>query len=446
MIRKILIANRGEIALRVIRACRDMEIISVAVYSQADEDAIHTLLADQSICIGSARSKDSYLNKNNIIQAACSLGVDAIHPGYGFLSEDPEFAKMCEDCGIIYVGPSSKVISMLGDKVVARITAKRARCPVVPGSDGALTDLQQAKTLAKEIGFPVMLKAVSGGGGRGIRRVDDLESLEKVYSLAKNEARECFGDDRIYMEKCIVSPRHIEVQILADSHGNVVHLFERDCSMQRRHQKVVEEAPSILVPDMVRKKICDSAVRVAKMSGYTGAGTVEFLLDNKNNFYFMEMNTRIQVEHTITEQITGIDIVREQIKIANGERLSFRQTDLSIKGHAIEFRINAEDTEKNFMPVPGKVETLNFPNGIGVRIDAAIYQDYTIPPFYDSMIAKLIVSGDTRQEAIARAKRALSEFIIDGVPTNVDYLSRLLNNEDYLKGGCDIDYMSTHKI
>lgn len=446
MIKKILIANRGEIALRVIRTCRDMQIISVAVYSTADEDAMHTCLADKSICIGGPRARDSYLNKNNILQAACSLGVDAIHPGYGFLSEDYEFVKMCEDCGIKLIGPSSAAIKLLGDKVMARMTAKKANCPVVPGSDNPLKDLDEAVELADSIGYPVMLKAVSGGGGRGIRKIDNKEDLIKNFPVARQEAQECFGDDRVYMEKCILNPRHIEVQILADNFGNVVHLFERDCSMQRRHQKVIEECPAIKIPEMVKRKMWSAAVRVAKQAGYTNAGTVEFLLDEKNQFYFMEMNTRIQVEHTITEKITGVDIVQEQIKIANGEKLSFRQNELLKNGHAIEFRINAEDVERGFIPVPGEVRALNFPGGIGVRLDTAVYQECSISPFYDSMIAKLIVHGQTREEAIARARRALSEFIIEGVPTNIEYLKRILNNKEYLEGGCNIDFMTTHEL
>lgn len=443
MFKKILIANRGEIALRVIRSCRDMSIISVGVYSTADSDAMHSLLSDESICIGPPRARDSYLNKNNILQAACNVGAEAIHPGYGFLSEDVEFSRMCERCGITMIGPRPEAVELLGDKAKARETAKKANCPVIPGSDGPVKSVQEAKKIAAKIGYPVMLKAVSGGGGRGIRMIETPEMLEKVYTPARMEAKECFGDDRVYVEKCILSPRHIEVQILADNFGNVVYMYERDCSLQRRHQKFLEECPSLAISDAMRKEMGEAAVRVAKSAGYTNAGTVEFLLDKDNRYYFMEMNTRIQVEHTITEQLTGKDIVRQQIRIAAGLPLDFKQENIFMHGHVIELRINAEDPYRNFAPCPGKIVALNLPGGIGVRVDTAIYQGYTIPPYYDSMIAKLIISGRNRIEAIERAKRALAEFIIDGVATNIEFLKTVLDNELFLSGKANVDFMES---
>lgn len=443
MFKKILIANRGEIALRVIRSCRDMSIISVGVYSTADSDAMHSLLSDESICIGPPRARDSYLNKNNILQAACNVGAEAIHPGYGFLSEDVEFSRMCERCGITMIGPRPEAVELLGDKAKARETAKKANCPVIPGSDGPVKSVQEAKKIAAKIGYPVMLKAVSGGGGRGIRMIETPEMLEKVYTPARMEAKECFGDDRVYVEKCILSPRHIEVQILADNFGNVVYMYERDCSLQRRHQKFLEECPSLAISDAMRKEMGEAAVRVAKSAGYTNAGTVEFLLDKDNRYYFMEMNTRIQVEHTITEQLTGKDIVRQQIRIAAGLPLDFKQENIFMHGHVIELRINAEDPYRNFAPCPGKIVALNLPGGIGVRVDTAIYQGYTIPPYYDSMIAKLVISGRNRIEAIERAKRALAEFIIDGVATNIEFLKTVLDNELFLSGKANVDFMES---
>lgn len=438
-----MIANRGEIALRVIRSCRDMSIISVGVYSTADSEAMHALLADQSVCIGSARAKDSYLNKNSILQAACSLGVDAIHPGYGFLSEDVEFSRMCEQCGIVMIGPRPEAVELLGDKAKARATAKAAGCPVIPGSDGEISGLEEALQIAEKIGYPVMLKAVSGGGGRGIRMIETPEKLEKAYAAARMEAKECFGDDRVYIEKCILGPRHIEVQILADNFGNVVYMYERDCSLQRRHQKFLEECPSPILSDKLRTEMGEAAVKVARQANYTNAGTVEFLLDKDNRFYFMEMNTRIQVEHAITEQLTNKDIVRQQIRIAANLPLDFKQENVFMHGHVMELRINAEDPRRNFAPCPGTITALNIPGGIGVRADTAIYQGYTIPPFYDSMIAKLIISGRNRTEAIERAKRALAEFIIDGITTNIEFLKAVLDDEAFLAGRANVDFMES---
>lgn len=437
MFKRILIANRGEIAVRVIRACRDMGIISVGVYSKADRDSLHKYLADEKICIGPPSPKDSYLNMKNIISAAVAMGADAIHPGYGFLSENIEFAKMCEENNIEFIGPSYKSIALMGDKAAARETMIKAGVPVIPGSHGLVKSYKEALEVSKKIGYPVMVKASNGGGGRGIRKVDREEDLKNAIQSAKSEAKANFGDDGVYIEKCILNPRHIEIQILGDKYGNVVHLYDRDCSLQRRHQKIIEESPSCFLDDEIREKMGKAAVKAAKAANYYSAGTVEFLVDKDKNFYFMEMNTRIQVEHPVTEFVTGVDLVRAQIEIANGEKLKFKQEDIKIKGHAMECRINAEDPLNNFMPTPGIIQELNIPGGLGVRVDCAIYQGYEIPPFYDSLIAKLIVFGNDRPHTIARMKRALSEFIIGDVTSNADFLMKLLNDKHFTDGNFD---------
>ncbi len=441
MFSKILIANRGEIAVRIIRACRDMGITSVAVYSTADREALHTQLADEAICIGGPLAKDSYLNIRNLLGAAEASGAEAIHPGFGFLSENPDFAKACEDCGIAFIGPSSKTISLLGDKVAARQTAREAGVPVTPGSDGAVGEYCEVERIAREIGFPVMLKAASGGGGKGIRKVDGPEELKNAFMEAAAEAAASFGDGRVYIEKFVADPRHIEFQILADAFGNTVHLFERECSIQRRHQKLVEEAPSSLLTPAKRAEMGAAAVAVAKQAGYRGAGTVEFLVDGQGDYYFCEMNARIQVEHPVTELVCSLDLVEQQIRIAAGEALGFAQKDLSLHGHAIECRINAEDPYHNFAPRPGTVEGLHVPGGPGVRVDSAIYQGYTIPPYYDSMLSKLIVWGESREQALARMKRALAEYLFDGVITNIDLSMAIISSEAFATGNFDTNFL-----
>ncbi len=438
---KILIANRGEIAVRIIRACKEMNIKTVAIYSEADKDALHTRLADEAICIGPAIATKSYLNMKNIIEAANITGSDSIHPGFGFLSENSQFAKICEETKIKFIGPTSEVIDLLGNKANAKELMKNAGVPVIPGSDGSLNSLKEAKVIANEIGYPVILKAAAGGGGKGIRITNDEEELVKNYEIVKQEAKVSFNDDSVYIEKYIRNPRHIEIQILADEHGNVVHLGERDCSIQRKHQKAVEETPSTVVNDELRNKMGEAAVKAAKAAGYTSCGTIEFLADNERNFYFMEMNTRIQVEHPITEMRTGIDIVKEQIKIAAGEKLKFKQEDIEFKGHSIECRINAENPYKNFMPCPGKIEGLNLPGGNGIRVDTAIYSGYTIPSNYDSMIAKIICIGANRNEAISKMKRALEELVIDGVDTNRDFLFEIIKNPNFIRGNFDTSFI-----
>ena len=438
---KILIANRGEIAVRIIRACKEMNIKTVAIYSEVDKNALHTRLADEAICIGPALSTKSYLNIKNIIEAAYITGSDSIHPGFGFLSENSQFAKICEESNIKFIGPNSKIIDLLGNKSNAKELMKKAGVPVIPGSDGSVKGIEDAILIAEEIGYPVILKAAAGGGGKGIRIANDVEELEKNYNIVKQEAKISFGDDSIYIEKFIKNPRHVEIQILADEHGNVVHLGERDCSIQRKHQKVIEETPSTIVDDKLRNKMGDAAVKAAKVAGYTSCGTVEFLVDDDKNFYFMEMNTRIQVEHPITEMRTGIDIVKEQIKIAGGEELKFKQKEIEFKGHSIECRINAENPSKNFMPCPGKIEGINLPGGNGIRVDTAIYSGYTIPPNYDSMIAKIISFGTTRNEAIAKMKRALEELVIDGVDTNRDFLFEIIRHPDFIRGNFDTSFI-----
>ncbi len=435
MISKILIANRGEIAVRIIRAAREMGIKTVVVYSEADKNSLHVMLADQAIMIGPPPATESYLFYQNILSAAEAVKADAIHPGYGFLSENPLFAEAVSAIGVKFIGPNPSAISKMGNKSVAKETVKKAGVPVVPGSDGVVESFEDAKTIAKEIGFPVLIKASSGGGGRGMRIVYKESDLEDALNFASNEAQKAFGDPSVYIEKYIANPKHIEVQILADKYGNVVHLFERDCSVQRRHQKLIEEAPSSVLTQSQRMEIGEAAVSAAKAVNYDSAGTVEFLYDlETKKFYFIEMNTRIQVEHPITELITGVDLIKEQIKIANGEKLSFTQEDLKIYGHSIECRINAEDPENDFSPTPGKIEQLILPGGFGVRIDSGVYPGYTIPPYYDSMIAKLIVWGKTRDEAISRMKRALQEFIVEGVKTTVDFHKKVMETKAFVSG------------
>ncbi len=442
MIRKVLIANRGEIAVRIIRACKELGIETVAIYSEADKDAMHTQLADEAICVGKPKSKDSYLNVSNIISAAVITKCNAIHPGFGFLSENAEFAAICEECNIKFIGPNSKTIGIMGDKSRAREIMKKADVPIIPGSDGIVESLEHAYSEAEEIGYPIMIKAALGGGGKGIRIVHCKDDIENAYFTAKTEAKMNFDDDTIYIEKFIENPSHIEFQILGDEHGNIIHLGERDCTVQRRNQKVLEEAPSTILSDKLREKMGKAAIDAARAVNYVNAGTIEFLVDRHGNFYFMEMNTRIQVEHPITEMITSIDIVKEQINIANGERLSFSQDDIKIKGHAIECRINAENPSKGFIPSPGKIEFLNLPGGNGIRVDTAVFTGYTIPPTYDSMIAKLIAYGRNRDEAINKMLRALDEFVIEGIDNNIEFQIDILNNTKFRLGDYDTSFIS----
>lgn len=441
MIKKILIANRGEIAVRIIRACREMGIGTVAVYSTADKEALHTQLADEAICIGPAPSKDSYLSMDRIISATIISGADAIHPGFGFLSENSKFVELCEKCRITFIGPPSTVIAKLGNKQEARNTMTAAGVSVIPGSEKPVYDVSEGAKIAAAIGYPVIVKAALGGGGKGMRIANTPEEFEASFQTAQKETQMAFGDNTMYIEHFIQCPRHIEFQILADSKGNVIHLGERDCSIQRNHQKMIEESPSVALSDELREKMGAEAVKAAKASGYVNAGTIEFLLEKNNRFYFMEMNTRIQVEHPVTEWVTGIDLVKEQIKIASGRELSYRQEDVRLTGHAIECRINAENPAKGFRPSPGTVTDIYMPGGKGIRIDSAIYSGYTIPPYYDSMIAKLIVWAKNRQEAIRKMQSALGEIIIEGIDTNVDYQYEILNHPDYLSGNIDIGFI-----
>ncbi len=438
---KILIANRGEIAVRIIRACKEMNLKTVAVYSEMDKDAMHTRLADEAVCIGPANPGKSYLNMKNIIEAANITGADSIHPGFGFLSENSQFAKICEESNIKFIGPSYQVIEMMGNKSNAKEMMKEAGVPVVPGSEGSVKGLKDAIKIAEKIGYPVMLKAAAGGGGKGIRIVNSAEELESNYNIVKQEAKISFNDDEIYIEKFVKNPRHVEIQILADEHGNVIHLGERDCSIQRRNQKVIEETPSTAIDEKLRNRMGEAAIKAAKAAGYTSCGTIEFLVDSDKNFYFMEMNTRIQVEHPITEERTGIDIVKAQIKIAAGEPLRIKQKDVEFRGCSIECRINAENPSKNFMPCPGTITGLNLPGGNGIRIDTSIYEGYTIPPSYDSMIAKIITHGDTRNEAISKMKRALEETVIEGVDTNLDFLFKIIKNPNFIRGNFDTSFI-----
>lgn len=442
MIEKILIANRGEIAVRIIRACREMGIETVAVYSEADREALHTQLADEAVCIGPAASADSYLNMERILSAAMVTGADAIHPGFGFLSENSKFAQLCETCGLIFIGPSSEVIWKLGNKSVAKQTMIEAKVPVIPGNSKSVYTVEEGLKHAEEAGYPVMIKAALGGGGKGMRTAHSPEEFENSFLTAQTEARNAFGDEAMYIEHFVENPKHIEFQILADHYGNVVHLGERDCSIQRHHQKLIEESPSPALTDKLRRKMGEAAVKAAKAAGYTNAGTIEFLLEKNGSFYFMEMNTRIQVEHPVTEWVTGIDLVKEQIRIASGEKLLFSQEDITLTGHAIECRINAEDPAKNFRPSPGMITDLYLPGGKGVRMDTAIYSGYTIPPYYDSMLAKLIVHGKNREEAILKMRSALGEVIIEGVKTNVDYQYEILHHPDFVSGDTDIEFIN----
>ena len=441
MLKKVLIANRGEIAVRIIRACREMGIRTVAIYSEADKNALHVQLADEAICVGPAPSNKSYLNVKAILEAACLTGADSIHPGFGFLSENASFAKICQDMGIKFIGPDYKLIELLGNKSKAKETMKRAGVPVVPGSDGLIYSKEQAVNLAEQIKYPVMLKASAGGGGRGIRIAYSKEELEKEYDIVKQEAKVSFNDDSLYLEKFVENPRHVEIQILADEHGNCIHLGERDCSVQRRNQKVLEETPSGILDEKTRNEMGKVAVKAVKEIGYTNAGTIEFLVDKNRDFYFMEMNTRVQVEHPVTEMVTGVDIIKEQIKIASGETLQYKQEDIKFEGHSMEVRINAENPDKNFMPSPGKITGLHIPGGNGVRVDTAIYSGYTVPPTYDSMLAKLIVHGKDREESIAKMKSAVAEFVIEGITTNIDFLLKILENENFKTNNYDTSFI-----
>ena len=444
MFKKVLIANRGEIAVRIIRACREIGIRAVAVYSTADRNSLHAQIADEAICIGPAATKDSYLNMNAIIQAALNVGADAIHPGFGFLSENAVFARRCEENGITFIGPSYKSIEMLGDKAAAKETMAAAGVPVIPGSKGAVSSLEEAKEVAAKAGYPVLVKASAGGGGRGIRRADSPEELESQMIIAQQEAKNFFGDDSVYIEKLLINPHHVEIQIIADKHGNYIHLCERDCSMQRRNQKVLEECPSPIVSPELRKKMGNAAVTAAKQSGYYNAGTIEFLVDENRDFYFMEMTTRIQVEHPITEEVTGFDLVKAQIEIAAGLPLNVSQEDITLRGHAIECRINAENPDLGFRPSPGTITALYMPGGPGIRIDGAVYQGYTITPYYDSMISKLIAHGSTREDAINKMKWALAEFIVEGVDTNIDFQLEILRQPEFRSGNYDNGFLNRY--
>ena len=441
MIRKILIANRGEIAVRIIRACREMGIASVAVYSEADRESLHTQLADEAICIGPAASADSYLSMERALSAAITSGADAIHPGFGFLSENSKFAALCEQCGLVFIGPKAEVIQKMGHKSQARNTMIQAGVPVLPGTTDPVYHAKDGLEEAGKIGYPVMIKAALGGGGKGMRVSDSPEEFERCFRTAQKEAQMAFGDGTMYLEHFVRHPRHIEFQILADMFGNVIHLGERDCSVQRNHQKLIEESPCAAISPKLRKAMGKAAVKAAKAVGYTNAGTVEFLLEKSGKFYFMEMNTRIQVEHPVTEWVTGLDLIKEQIRIASGLPLRIKQEDVCLTGHAIECRINAEDPKKNFRPSPGEITELHFPGGKGIRIDSAIYSGYTVPAFYDSMLAKLIVHADTREEAIAKMRSALGEVIIDGIETNLNYQYEILGHPDYCSGEIDIEFI-----
>ena len=440
-IKKVLVANRGEIAVRIIRTLKDMGIKSVAVFSSADKDSLHATIADEAICIGPASVKDSYLNKIQIINAAIVTGADAIHPGFGFLSENHGFARMCEVYNIKFIGPTSKVMAMMGDKEVSKRMMKEAGVSVVEGSDGVVESLEEARVVLEKLGLPVIIKARSGGGGKGMRLVEDMDDLKRQFDSARKEAQNAFGDSGVYIEKYIKSPRHIEVQLMADEHGNVIHLGARDCSLQMNHQKVIEEAPPEGVDQAILDKLYETSIRAAKSVSYTSVGTIEYLLDQDGSYYFMEMNTRIQVEHPITEMVTGIDIVRDQVLIACGERLAYKQEDILIRGHAIECRINAYDSDNNFLPSVGKIQALNIPGGYGVRVDSAIYQGYEVLPFYDSMLAKVISYGRDRKEAIRIMNRALEEFVVEGVKTNIGFNLKLINDPVFIENKYDTSYL-----
>jgi acetyl-coA carboxylase, biotin carboxylase subunit len=441
MLKKILIANRGEIAVRIIRACREMGIKTVAVYSEADKTALHTKLADEAICIGPAISTKSYLNVKAIIEAACLTGADSIHPGFGFLSENNSFAKMCDEIGIKFIGSKPEIIELMGNKSKAKETMKSVGVPVVPGSDGLIYTMQEAINISNQIGYPVIIKASAGGGGKGIRIAYSEEELRKAYEIVKQEALNSFNDDSIYIEKFIENPRHIEIQIMADEYGNAVHLGERDCTVQRKNQKMLEETPSGVIDSRLREKMGAIAVKAVKEVGYTNVGTIEFLVDKNKEFYFMEMNTRIQVEHPVTEMVTGLDLIKEQIRIASGEKMKYRQRDINFNGHSLEARINAENPYKNFMPSPGTIEELHLPGGNGIRVDTAVYSGYKVPQNYDSMIAKVIVHGKDRNESIAKMKSALSEFVISGIETNIDFLLKILDNENFVNNEYDTSFI-----
>ncbi len=434
MFKKVLVANRGEIAVRVIRACQELGISTVAVYSQADRDSLHVKLADEAVCIGPPQALKSYLNGPAIISAAEITGAEAIHPGYGFLAENPSFVEMCEAVGLVFIGPGAEVMQLLGDKAKAKEVMEKAGLPVIPGSEGIVKEEKKALKIAEEIGYPVIVKAAAGGGGKGMRIVHTREELLSQVQMARTEANSAFGDGSIYIEKYLEEPRHIEVQVLADKHGRIIHLGERDCSIQRRHQKLIEEAPSPALNPELRAEVGKMAVKAAQATNYLNAGTFEFLMDKEGKFYFMEANTRLQVEHPVTEMITGVDIVKTQILIAAGERIPYKQEEIKWQGQAIEFRINAEDPDNNFLPRSGKINNLRLPGGMGVRVDTGIYQGYEVPPYYDSLLAKLIVWGNDRQETIARGRRALKEFLIEGVPTTIPFHLRVLDNAFFLRG------------
>ena len=444
MFRKILIANRGEIAVRIIRACREMGIATVAVYSEADREALHTQLADEAVCIGPAAATDSYLNMEQILSACIATKADAIHPGFGFLSENSRFVEMCEKCNITFIGPTAEMMDKMGNKSQARLTMIEAGVPVVPGPKEPVYDAKRGAVLAESIGYPVMIKASSGGGGKGMRIALGPDDFEENFKVAQLESVRGFGDNTMYIEKYVQEPRHIEFQIMADKYGNVVQFGERDCSIQRNHQKMIEESPSVALTPELRRRMGDAAVRAAKAVHYESAGTIEFLLDKDKNFYFMEMNTRIQVEHPVTEMVSGVDLMKEMIRVAAGEPLSVKQEDIHLQGHAMECRINAEDPAHHFRPCPGVIEEIHLPGGNGVRIDTAAYNGYEIPPFYDSMIAKVIVHGRTRQEAIDKMRSTLGELIIDGVTTNVDFQYEILDNEDFQAGEITTDFIPMH--
>jgi acetyl-CoA carboxylase biotin carboxylase subunit len=443
---KILIANRGEIALRILRACQELGIKTVAVYSEADSDSLHVRFADEVVCIGPPPSAESYLDMVRVISAAEVTGADAIHPGYGFLAENAEFAEICDECNISFIGPKANVIRQMGNKSEAKATMKSAGVPVVPGSDGIVKDLEEAKKLGQEIGFPVMLKAVAGGGGRGMRIVYSIDQVEINFVMASAEAEGAFGNSDLYLEKFIANPRHIEIQVLGDAHGNVLHYGERECSIQRRHQKLLEEAPSPIVDASLRNKMGDVAVAGCQKVDYVGAGTIEFLLDEDKNFYFMEMNTRIQVEHPVTEMVYCRDLLKDQIRVAAGEKIGYTQDEVKIHGHAIECRINAEDWQRNFLPNAGKIEDLHFPGGPGIRVDTHIYAQYNIPPYYDSLVAKLIAFGGDREEAISRLRRSLNEFVIEGVKTTIPFHRKLIENPDFIKGNFNTGFIEKSNL
>jgi acetyl-CoA carboxylase biotin carboxylase subunit len=447
MIKKLLIANRGEIAVRIIRACRELDIETVAVFSEADREALHVQLADEAYCIGPTPSKESYLNFTNIISVATLTGCDAIHPGYGFLAENADFAEICKACNVIFVGPSPEAITKMGTKDIARETMRLAGVPIVPGSRGIIKDEEEAITIANEMGYPVIIKATAGGGGKGIRVAKSEQELIKGIRITQQEAATAFGNPGVYIEKYIEDFRHVEIQVLADGHGNVIHLGERDCTIQRRLQKLVEETPSPALSSEVREQMGEAAVKAAQAVNYTGAGTIEFIFDyHKQTFYFMEMNTRIQVEHPVTEMVTGIDLIKEMIKVASGEKLSVTQEEVTFSGWSIECRINAENPLKNFMPSPGKIEMYLPPGGLGVRVDSAAYPGYTIPPYYDSMIAKLITYGATRAEAIARMKRALGEFVIEGIHTTIPFHLQLMDHEKFVEGDFNTKFLEIYEV